>query len=103
MRKDMLVQLNCLRKILQLIEQTGFTENSKTLMVACDHWLYQLADFINIEQELGLNDFLQEEVNPYLESIQNNSRNSLFAMIQTYQDAIDEDHGDAYSEISKRE
>ncbi len=103
LRRDLQVQLNLLREILHVIENTAPTETSKNLMVACDYWLYQLADFINIEQELQLNDFLQNDAGPYLVSLQKNISVELPDMLAAYSRAIDEDKGDAYCERRKLE
>ncbi|MEO5891182.1 MAG: hypothetical protein ABIQ31_13055 [Ferruginibacter sp.] len=103
LRKDLLVQLNHLRDILQAIEQTGFTEKVKDFMVACDHWLYQLSDFITIEQEFLLDDFLQLEAGPYLDTFRNERPDLIAKKITRYHDAIDEDEGDAYFERRRLE
>ncbi|MBC7888695.1 MAG: hypothetical protein H7Z13_12510 [Ferruginibacter sp.] len=103
LRKDMQVQLNHLGEILRTIENASFTETSKELLAACDHWLYLLTDFITIEQELQLNDFLQREISPFLELFQNNESRSLPEEIGRYRDSMDEDKGNAYSERRKLE
>ncbi|MEP7109720.1 MAG: hypothetical protein ABI760_17120 [Ferruginibacter sp.] len=103
LRKDLQVQLTLLREILFTIETNMLPETSKDIIVACEYWLNQLADFITIEQELHLNDFLLSEVTPYLETFKNNEANSLSERIAQYRNAIDVDKGEAYFERRKLE
>ncbi|MCW3090329.1 MAG: hypothetical protein JWP81_1398 [Ferruginibacter sp.] len=103
LRKDLLLQLNLLRDILQTIEHTHFSDTSKKLVVTCDYWLYQLENYISIEQELQLHDYLQLEVNPYLQLFQNLKSSPLPEMISEYREALDEDEGDTFGNRRKLE
>lgn len=104
LRKDLQVQLNHIRDILQLAEKTSLDESNRQMLVACDYWLYQLTDFITIEQELQLNDFLQLEVAPYLLQFQEaGAAGQLKAKVTEYNKATDEDAGDAFFERRKLE
>ena len=102
LRKDLLVQLTFLREIFKTIEDE-FSDAQKMFMVTCDYWLYQLSDFITIEQELSLNDFLQVEVNEYLAKYEHSAVGSLASKIHEYRNATDEDEGIAYLERRKLE
>ncbi|MEO6550000.1 MAG: hypothetical protein ABIN94_18505 [Ferruginibacter sp.] len=103
LRQDLLMHLNLLRDILQTIETTHFSDESKKLVVACDFWLYQLKDFITIEQELQLHDYLQLEVNPYLQLFYNIKNSTLPEKISIYREALDEDEGATFANRRKLE
>ncbi|MEO7767589.1 MAG: GAF domain-containing protein [Ferruginibacter sp.] len=102
LRQDLLFQLNLLRDVLHTIESVA-VDSSKDLIVACDFWLYQLADYISIEQEMQLNDYLQNEVTPYLQSFRDSKNSSLAKKIYDYREEIDEDEGAAFSERRRLE
>lgn len=69
----------------------------------CDYWLYQLSDFITIEQELLLNNFLQIKIPPYLVQYEGSQKNSLSAILAAYRKDTDEDTGLAFLERRKLE
>ncbi len=102
LRKDLLVQLNCLREIFVAIEN-NMANHVKSYLISCDYWLYHLSDFISIDQELQLNDFLENDVNRYLAKYQNNKSYSLDERIQEYRNAIEEEKGIAFLERRKLE
>ncbi|MEO6722287.1 MAG: hypothetical protein ABIN67_18105 [Ferruginibacter sp.] len=102
LRKDLLVQLSFLREIFKTIEEK-FKEASKTFLVTCDYWLYQLSDFITIEQEMLLNDFLQIDVDEYLKGYEESSTAALSSKIAEYRNSIHEEEGIAFLERRKLE
>ena len=102
LRKDLLVQLTCLREIFKTIEDK-FKDAEKIFLVTCDYWLYQLSDFITIEQELLLNDFLQLDVNKYLDKYEQSELGALASKVKEYRIATNEEEGVAYLERRKLE
>ena len=102
LRKDLLVQLSFLKDIFQIIG-SGFEGVDQHFMTSCDFWLYKLSDFITIEQELLLNDFLQMEVNNYLTAYENTKISSLAEKISEYRNVVNEADGVAYLERRKLE
>ena len=102
LRKDLLVQLNCLREIFVAIEN-NMANHVTSYLISCDYWLYHLSDFISINQELQLNDFKKNDVNQYLTKFQNNKSYSLDERIQEYRNDIEEVKGIAYLERRKLE
>ncbi len=102
LRKDLLVQLNGLREIFLSIEN-HFEDAIQSFLTSCDYWLYQLSDFITIEQELILNDFLQFEVNNYLKKYEQNENGNVDILIREYSKAIDEEQGLAFLERRRLE
>lgn len=102
LRKDLLVQLDELRLIFRSIED-HFIDAEKSFLIKCDYWLFHLSEFITIEQELLLNDFLQLEVTPYLTRYESEKKASLYEKVRDYRQAIDENAGAAFLERRKLE
>jgi hypothetical protein len=102
LRKDLLVQLTCLRDIFKTIEEK-VKDAEKIFLVTCDYWLYQLSDFITIEQELLLNDFLQIDANKYLDEYEHCALGALESKIKEYRITTNEEEGAAYLERRKLE
>ncbi|CAN5578874.1 hypothetical protein BH11BAC3_BH11BAC3_21730 [soil metagenome] len=102
LRKDLLVQLNGLREIFLSIEN-HFDNAAQSFLTSCDYWLYQLSNFITIEQELILNDFLQFEVNKYLLKFEENEIGNVNALIREYRQTTDEEQGLAFLERRRLE
>lgn len=92
LREDLQHHLGLLVEVLQQIIDAGFKENAAALLIICRAWLKRMDEYVSVEQELQLNNFLFGEVDPFLHSIENTSP-QISGMLATYYAAVDENTG----------
>ncbi|HTL06704.1 MAG TPA: hypothetical protein VL307_00560 [Chitinophagaceae bacterium] len=70
LRQDLQLQLELLIGLLEYLQETG-QEGAGQLLDPCREWLARMSDYVSIEDELQLNEFLFIKVHPLLASFTN--------------------------------
>ncbi|MFT3935417.1 MAG: GAF domain-containing protein [Chitinophagaceae bacterium] len=94
LREDLHTQLILLIDVLDELKSNGI-ENADALADHCHEWLAKMTDYVSVEEELQLNEFLYTQVNPLLGNYNNEENKN--PKISNYFAAIDETNGIAFN------
>ncbi len=94
-QEDIRFQLTLLTETLRKLKNSGNLPATQALAFECEQWFAQIESYMTTKDEITLNHFLEQEVNPYLRHAHREVP-SARPLIDAYFDALNEQEGDAF-------
>jgi len=94
-QEDIKFQLALLTETLRKLKESGDLHATKSLMFGCSRWSDHINGYMTTKDEIALNNFLEQEVNPYLRQVHRDVP-SAQPLIDAYFDALKEHDGAAF-------
>jgi len=102
LREDLEYQLESVIGLLGDLKKKFFNEELVSAIGFCRQWIQRIQTYVSVEEELELNNFLYNQIQPLLRSF-NDLPEALSTKLETYDQSIDEHTGRAFEKRRKLE